>query len=143
LVIWKRVSVLGFLVGYLNILHPFRHRLDNLILLAGRALFALVILTVEEQDLFVVGPKLEGLLLLSFHQLEELQLSHSFVPNSLEPLAIEVHAQVIKVKLVACSRSLEPVLLLRGYCYVPRTLHFLRLLNIAGCQLLPLMPFLL
>tara|TARA_B110000285_G_C15132307_1_gene624482 strand:- start:3119 stop:3292 length:174 start_codon:yes stop_codon:yes gene_type:complete len=57
LAFWKRVLVLGFLAGCLNILRPFRHRLDNLILLAGRALFALVILTVEEQDLFLFGPK--------------------------------------------------------------------------------------
>jgi len=102
LAFWKLVSFLGFLAG-LNTRHPFRHRLDNLILLAGRALFALVILTEEEQHLLLFCPKLEGLLLpLCFHQLEELQLSHSFALHFLKLLPVEVHATVIKVYLVVC-----------------------------------------
>ena len=82
LAFWKLASLLGFLAGS-KTRHPFRHRLDNLILLAARALFALVILTKEEQDLLLFGPELEGLLLpLCIRQLEELQLSHSFALDS-------------------------------------------------------------
>ena len=57
---WKCVLGLGFLAGCLNVLHPFRHRLDNLILLAVRALVALVALVAEEQDLLLFGPGLDG-----------------------------------------------------------------------------------
>lgn len=117
---WKRVLGLGFVAGCPTPPHPFRHRQDNLVPLAGRALFALVILAEEAQDLLLVGPKLEGLLLpLSSHQLEELQLSHSFALDFLKLLPVEARAQAMKVYLVVCSRSLEPALLLRGCCQVP------------------------
>ena len=83
---------------YLNILHPVRRRQDNLVLVAGRALFAPVMSREREQVLLLSGSSSEDLLLpLSFHQHEELQLSRSFAPNLLELQPVEAQPHAMQV----------------------------------------------